>query len=200
METITTVDLLRHGEAVGGPCYRGHVDHALTDRGVAQMWDAIQSLDDEWDTVVSSPLVRCADVARAYCKRRLRPLHLHSGLMEMGFGRWEGMSYQQIASREAKLFSEFVDDPFHTTPSGGEPFLSFNGRVLGAFHDILLRYETQHLVIISHAGVIRVILAYILSMPPTSLLRIAVPHACVSRIRVYRHAGYTYLLEFHGIK
>ena len=38
---ITTIDLLRHGEPVGGRMLRGATDHPLSETGWQQMTDAV---------------------------------------------------------------------------------------------------------------------------------------------------------------
>jgi alpha-ribazole phosphatase/probable phosphoglycerate mutase len=38
---ITTLDLLRHGESVGGRKYRGQTDDPLSEKGWAQMRDVV---------------------------------------------------------------------------------------------------------------------------------------------------------------
>ena len=37
----TVIELLRHGEPVGGSRYRGQLDDALSERGWKQMWQAV---------------------------------------------------------------------------------------------------------------------------------------------------------------
>ena len=57
----TVIDLLRHGEPVGGRRYRGQQDDPLSDTGWAQM--RTSCAEQSWDAVVSSPLQRCARFA-----------------------------------------------------------------------------------------------------------------------------------------
>ena len=54
----TWVDLLRHGEPVGGSRYRGQVDDALSEKGWQQMWQAVAGRGD-WQQIITSPLQRC---------------------------------------------------------------------------------------------------------------------------------------------
>ena len=55
------LDLLRHGETEQGGL-RGSLDDALTEKGWAQMRDAVAEAGP-WQVLVSSPLQRCARFA-----------------------------------------------------------------------------------------------------------------------------------------
>ncbi len=71
---MSTIDLLRHGEPVGGVRYRGDgVDDPLSERGWAQMWAAVGEFTD-WTHVISSPLLRCCRFADAVAERYHLPL------------------------------------------------------------------------------------------------------------------------------
>ncbi|MEW6253578.1 MAG: histidine phosphatase family protein, partial [Planctomycetota bacterium] len=58
----TLIDLMRHGEPVGGRRYRGQVDDPLSEKGWAQMRAAVGEAAP-WHHVVSSPLLRCREFA-----------------------------------------------------------------------------------------------------------------------------------------
>ena len=81
----TRIDLLRHGEPVGGRRYRGQVDDALSERGWEQMWNAVGT-DPEWQQIVSSPLQRCSAFAASLAESLALPVHLEPRFMEVGFG------------------------------------------------------------------------------------------------------------------
>ncbi|MEL0584501.1 MAG: histidine phosphatase family protein [Candidatus Thiodiazotropha sp. (ex. Lucinoma kazani)] len=61
---ITTIDLLRHGEPVGGSRYRGQIDDPLSERGWEEMWHAVSG-NRPWQAIISSPLQRCSQFAQA---------------------------------------------------------------------------------------------------------------------------------------
>ena len=60
----TIIDLMRHGEPVGGRRYRGQTDDPLSEKGWQQMWDAAGEFRG-WQHIVTSPLQRCAAFADA---------------------------------------------------------------------------------------------------------------------------------------
>ena len=57
--TTTLVDLLRHGECEGGPIFRGSLDVALSEAGLARM-QAQADAQPGWQHVIASPLRRAA--------------------------------------------------------------------------------------------------------------------------------------------
>ena len=62
--TETVIDLLRHGESIGGRRYRGQQDDALSELGWEQMWQSVGG-HDAWQQIVTSPLQRCHTFATA---------------------------------------------------------------------------------------------------------------------------------------
>jgi len=60
----TYIDVIRHGEPVGGRRYRGYsVDDPLTKKGWAQMRAAVPETPP-WQHIVSSPLKRCLEFSQ----------------------------------------------------------------------------------------------------------------------------------------
>lgn len=186
-EPITTlVDLLRHGEPVGGKRYRGQLDDPLSELGWREMRDAVGS-DCPWDVIVTSPLVRCAAFARELAGRHGRPLVSEPRLKEIGFGAWEGRTAAELLSEDPERLRRFWSDPVRHTPPGAEPLAAFRDRVVAAWEDLLARHEGARLLIVCHAGVIRMLVRHALDMPLERLFRIHVPSASLTRLAVERN-------------
>jgi len=113
----TTVDLMRHGEPVGGRRYRGQIDDPLSEKGWAQMQAAVgESLP--WTRIVSSPLLRCRAFAETLADRHGLPLTLDERLMEVGFGEWEGKTAAEIEQAAPGTLARFKADPVNARPAG----------------------------------------------------------------------------------
>jgi len=182
-ESMTIIDLMRHGEPLGGMLLRGSTDHALTETGWSQMWQAVEGRDG-WASIVSSPLMRCRQFAQELSQSRALPLLVHEGLSEIHFGAWEGRSMEEVGETEPEELAAFWADPVNNTPPQGEPLVDFRQRVLSAWSEILSDHRGEHVLVTAHGGVNRVILAEVLGMPLQNLFRIEVPYACLTRIIV----------------
>ncbi len=175
--TDTRVDLLRHGETVGGARYRGAGDDdALSARGWEQM-RAIVGDSGSWSHIVSSPLQRCAAFARELAQIHLLPLDIEPRLREIHFGDWEGKTAAEIHAACPDHLERFWNDPVNHPPPDGENFTAFQARVLGAWDDLLARHAGAHLLIVTHGGPIRVILGHARGLPWAEALCLSVPPA-----------------------
>ncbi len=172
--------LLRHGETTGGSGFRGRTDDPLTSTGRDAMFDAVARLDPP-SLVVTSPLVRCRAFAETFASRHRVPLTADPALAEMDFGDWEGMTAEEVLRRDPATLSDFWRDPRSVSPPGGESFTDFEKRVADAWQRIVARREPRVLVV-AHAGVIRVILC--LAQPDrfASLFDAQVPYASLHRV------------------
>ncbi|HTS54271.1 MAG TPA: alpha-ribazole phosphatase family protein [Burkholderiales bacterium] len=179
----TLVDLLRHGETERGAGFRGSTDDALTPRGLEQMRAAIEE-ECTWNWIVTSPLRRCADFARELGRRRRIPVETEQRLQEIHFGAWETKSAEQLTAEDRDGLPRFWSDPSRHPPPGGETLARFQERVVSSWKHQIRRHAGQRILIVSHAGPIRVILCHVLEIAIAELLRFEVPHASVTRIQV----------------
>lgn len=171
----TGIDLLRHGETERGGGFRGSLDDALTARGWQQMQAAVEQAGP-WDLVVSSPLQRCAAFAEALAECRRLPLQLEPDLRELHFGEWEGRSAAELMHSNAEALGCFWADPYGFTPPAGEPLVQFEKRVLTAVARLQQRFAGERMLIIGHAGVMRLLLARARGWPRERLLDVTVAH------------------------
>ena len=123
---MTTLDLIRHGEPVGGRKYRGQIDDPLSEKGWAQMQAAVGNYV-AWSRVISSPLLRCRAYAEALAAQHNLPLTFEARFKEVGFGVWEGKTAAEIElaapgtlAQPANLPSEALVD-LHKREAGALP-------------------------------------------------------------------------------
>lgn len=184
----TLIDLLRHGEPEGGVKFRGYRDDPLSADGWAQM-RAATACAGCWDVIVSSPLRRCAEFATELAARHGVPFEAEERLKEIGFGAWEGLTAEQVSASAPEALALFWRDPIRHSPPGGENLEVFGQRVVAGWNDLLQRHAGKKILLVCHGGVIRLIIAQILSVPPRHLFRMQVPFAAAGRIRVSGHAA-----------
>ena len=193
--TDTIIDLIRHGEPVGGRRYRGQIDDPLSERGWEQMWSAVEQ-PGPWEEIVCSPLVRCSAFAHALAERLQIPCREDERLQEVGFGVWEGHSGNELKRDDPQLLSRFYHDPVGQRPEGAEPLEEFHGRVRDAFEEIRTECRGRHVLVVTHAGVIRAVIAHVIQAPLSGMYRISVPTASLARVLSNTERPAT--LMFHG--
>ena len=195
--TDTIIDLIRHGEPVGGRAYRGNnIDDPLSETGWQQMWDAI-GRQAPWDHIITSPLKRCYAFAEAIMDTHNIPFTIEDNFKEVGFGNWEGKTPDEIRAENPGEYEDFYQDPVNKRPEGAEPLNDFISRVNTAFDKAIELYPGKHILIVAHAGVNRAIIANALHTAPIGLYRINVKNAGISRLK-HNELG-THLL-YHNVK
>lgn len=178
----THIDILRHGEPVGGRKYRGHgVDDPLSELGWRQMWAAVGD-DWPWHGIVSSPMLRCRHFAAALADRSGLALAVDERLKEVGFGAWEGRTGAQLRADAPDTLRRFYENPVVHRPSDAEPLADFRLRVGEALEDLLRQHEGRRILVVAHAGVIRAAVSWLLDAPLERMYRMDVPNAAFLRI------------------
>lgn len=170
------IHLLRHGETERGARYWGRTDVALSAEGWRQMGSAVEG-GGPWRAIVSSPLARCRAFAERLAGKIAVPLSLDARLMELDFGEWEGRTATELMGSSPEALTRFWEDPLAHPPPGGERLEAFARRVLAAWQEIGARDEPM--LVITHGGPIRVILAHVSGRPLTRLHNIPVPLAAL---------------------
>lgn len=180
----TQIDLLRHGETVHSGRYCGSTNHPLTRTGWMQMWQAIKNRPIEWQQIVTSPLVRCADFAEAIGQRYAIPVTYDERIQEIHFGDWEDRSSAELMHTNADALACFWRDPFNHPPPNGEYLPIFMTRVLSAWHAVQQQFNGQKILLVTHGGVIRIIICHVLQFPLERMLEIKIEHACFKQIQI----------------
>jgi len=181
--TTTTIDMIRHGEPLGGKKYRGQIDDPLSEKGWRQMREAVAD-HCPWDLIVTSPLSRCQAFAEELAQRHGVPLQVEPRLKEIGFGAWEGKTATELLAEDDRLLANFWSDPLNHTPPGAEPLAAFRDRIVAAWNDLLQQHAGKHLLIVGHAGQMRMVVRHVLDMPLDRLFRIQVDNASLTRIQI----------------
>jgi alpha-ribazole phosphatase len=178
--------LIRHTQTAADPglCY-GQSDIALAD-----------SFDDETDTlhgklpefgddckVYSSPLSRCLQLARTFSDE----VTSDPRLQELNFGAWEGKRFDDI---DAEALQQWTDNFVTAAPPEGENFEDLYQRT-GSFWQDLLKTEAEQVLVITHAGVIRALLARALSLPLLNSFQLRIDSGSVHKLR--RSDDYLYV-------
>ncbi|MGD9365833.1 MAG: histidine phosphatase family protein [Desulfobacteraceae bacterium] len=179
-----TIFLLRHGEirSGGGKRYIGWQDHPLSDAGLAQArrWAGYFS-GTALKAIYCSDLARCFETARIIGARcSLEPKVLPE-LREINLGAWDGQPFHTVQTFYPRAFQERGDHIADHRPPGGESFRDLQARVWPVFEEIARRICGPTLLV-THAGVIRVLLCRLLGMPLENLFCIGQTHGALNII------------------
>ena len=185
-----TVDFLRHGEPLGGKVLRGRVDHPLSDLGWSQMQKAaalsatreLSPSTPNWTHLISSPLQRCRAFAEHLAGVAALELQVNEQWQEIDYGDWDGMLLSDWRVEAGPQFKEFRKDVSKLQPPNGEAFLSFRDRVLSAWSELADLPDGSHVLVVTHGGVLRVVLPTVLGMPLNRSYPLHIPFASFSRV------------------
>ncbi|NTV97331.1 MAG: alpha-ribazole phosphatase family protein [Thiobacillus sp.] len=186
--TTTQIDMLRHGEPVGGRRYRGQTDDPLSEKGWRQMRAATAG-ERPWTAIVSSPMARCRAFAEELAGQTGLPLRFDDRLKEVGFGTWEGKTADEIKAVDPDAVFNFKLDPVTFRPEGAEGLADFYARVAAAWEAILADHAGGHVLVVGHAGVIRMAICRALGLAPEHAYRLQIGSAALARLRVEQRGG-----------
>lgn len=130
----------------------------------------------QFDSVYSSPLMRCNKLAQAL---NLAEIRLDERLKELHFGDWEMLAWESIPR---DVFDVWAHDYAHLSPPNGESFSQLQVRTVAFLEEITDRFKGKNIAVVTHGGVIRALLAEVLNMPLKGLFRIVIDHASVTQI------------------
>jgi broad specificity phosphatase PhoE len=121
-----------------------HIDISLSDAGRRQA-DALSHrlAGVRFDRVISSPLFRAQETAEILARGAVR-LETDPRLKEMDYGRWEGLTYDQIADRDGAARREWELAPDRLACPGGESGEDVARRVRSFLGDLLADHKAWH--------------------------------------------------------
>jgi ribonuclease H / adenosylcobalamin/alpha-ribazole phosphatase len=177
--------LVRHGETADNQQmrYLGTRDERLTENGKRQASLAAEALCQlPIGMVISSPLNRAAQTAaliRDACGVGLR---LDSRLAEGSFGSWEGLTRGEVlklGDRDAALLTKWESEP-SCAPPGGESIINIQKRVIRLAEELTVEFANASIVLVSHVGPIKALLAAVLDIPLMATRRLFLDPGSIS--------------------
>ncbi|MGB7815363.1 MAG: alpha-ribazole phosphatase [Methylotenera sp.] len=126
--------------------------------------------------VYSSPLQRCSKLAQVLDLGGYIEDHR---LLELSFGDWEMSAWDDIPRN---IFDEWAHDYANKAPPNGETFSQLQQRGLHFLEEILQKHTGQNIVVVTHGGMIRALLAHVLNMELKGLFRFSIDHASVTQL------------------
>ncbi|MBW2268560.1 MAG: histidine phosphatase family protein [Deltaproteobacteria bacterium] len=157
MSKLRRIVCVRHGETTGESStrYHGATDVPLSDAGRARMREVAKSLTREcFDLVVASSLRRSWEAA--WIVSGGAPVRLEPRFREIDFGRWEGLTKEEIAAADPQLHELWQAGAAEFDFPGGETRAGFRERTLEGLQGLQQSGATSVLVV-AHKGTVRTI-------------------------------------------
>jgi broad specificity phosphatase PhoE len=195
---VTTPDpnlrlyLVRHGETADNlqMRYIGTRDEPLTEIGMRQARQAADALGPlPVRIIVSSPMRRAADTAAPIRKACGVELRLDARLREGSFGSWEGLTRAEVLGlgpKDAELLARWESDPA-CAPPGGESLERVQERVIDLAEDLKSEFAGSSVVLVSHVGPIKALLACALGLPLLASRRLFLDPCTISVVELGAH-------------
>jgi alpha-ribazole phosphatase len=128
------------------------------------------------NAVFTSPLQRCVKLAHAL---ELNAITHDDRLKELHFGDWEMQAWDDIPR---DYFDEWAQNYAHMAPPNGETFGELQTRGVAFIEELLHQHRNQHVLVVTHGGMIRAMVAYVLNMQLKGLFRINIDYGSVTQL------------------
>lgn len=182
--------LVRHAVAEGDGRFQGQCDVSLTAQGRRQLRALVPKLSQYPVRVAyASDLLRAHATAAVAARKLGIKLEVRAGLREMDFGRWQGLSWKQIAKRWPRLARLWIERFPRQAIPGAELFDDFKKRVETELRSIVVANRGRWALVVTHAGVIRVALGSALGMPYQNVFRVALEPCAITVIEWFPNSA-----------
>lgn len=185
---MTRIYFVRHGETFWNKSgrFQGHSDIALSFEGRIQAEKARDRLaTEEFDAVYSSDLSRAKETAEILCQDRKINIQIEQRLRECCFGQWEGKTYQEILDASPDMIQTWHSDPGSFTIPEGEAMDDVKARVKEAVLDICKKHPDGQVLVVSHGGIIRMVLSWALGLSYNRFWQIRQDNTAINVIDFY---------------
>ena len=186
---MTRLILIRHGQTVwhsdGVERAEGRAEVDLDEVGVRQARATAARLSAwEISAIYSSPLKRAFSTASILAVRRGLAAQPEPGLIDIDYGRWQGMTHPEAKADDPKAYDLWLKRPDQVTFPGGEGLADVRKRAVSAVETLTSRHANQTVVLVSHKVVIKVLLCHFLGLADTHFWRFQQGFCAVNVVEV----------------
>lgn len=140
---------------------------------LSKIW-ALKSAEKQ-AVIYSSPLMRCGKLAHFLGAQLNAIVHSEARLKELNFGAWENRAWNDLPQDDLMLW---MNDFVTAHPPEGESFEELNERVF-AFLKSLQVLDNQCVILVTHAGVMRALMAHAQGLPLAKAFDIKLEYGAV---------------------
>jgi alpha-ribazole phosphatase len=173
---------IRHAETDMSGTFCGQSDPPVNAAGHQQIQKLVESLRTEpIGAIFTSDLQRSVTTARALSDSFGIPCITRPALREISFGRWENLTWKKIEELDPAFAAQWLGAFPHLTPPDGESFESFEARVIAEANYLVSQSEHKLIAVVTHAGVMRVILRTLCGFDEKAVWALTKPYCCTFR-------------------
>lgn len=193
---MTMLVLVRHATTGStGTRLGGRTQAPLDEGGRAQAEAAAQRLATlPFEGVYSSPLARTRETAQIVAAPHGMEVQLDDGLLEVEYGRWTDRPLKPLT--RTKLWPIIQTRPSLVEFPGGETIRQMQQRAVDAVEGIVARHPNDVVAAVSHADVIKAVVAFYLGQPLDLFQRLVVSPASAT-VLALSPGGRPALLRFN---
>lgn len=174
---MTGLIFIRHAETDLAGTFCGQSNPSINSRGHIQIRDMILRLQSEpFDAIYSSDLRRAMETATPLAHAFALPLISSDRLREIHFGDWENLTWAEIEQRDEIYARRWMEAFPALTAPNGESFANFEQRVLEEVHHLRSLAENKRIAVVTHGGVMRVVLRTFLGYSEEQAWDLTKPH------------------------
>lgn len=183
---MATILLIRHGEndwvkegRLAGWLPGVHLNQVGREQAAAAA-ERIAALPIE--ALYSSPVERCTETATIIADHLGLAVNPLDEVGEVRYGEWEGKRLKDLAKDPLWRTVQFA--PSRMTFPGGESLRAVQARAVEAIERLHSQHEKAYVVVVSHADVIKLVVAHFLGMHLDLFQRIRISPASISIVHL----------------
>ena len=194
--------LVRHGETDWNAEQRfiGRTNLPLSQKGKRQAHALAQRLTEEHvDVIYTSDYQRASQTASIIAESLQKPVTKDERLRELDFGRWEGLTMDQIQKSHPGEFTRWMAEP-RTSPPDGESLFQLHARVNSLLNELLSNHQNDTVALVAHGGTFQILLLIALDIPLRNGWYFYMYNGALSELRFHdRKAALVYLNDTHHL-
>jgi len=182
---MTRICLVRHGQTEWNRelRFRGRADVPLDENGRKQADALADALTGKGiSAIYTSPLMRSMETARPVAKVFHLQIITIQGFIDINYGEWEGLAYDEVRQRYADLYREWEERPDSVRFPDGESLEEVKRRSFSAFMQVVAENPDSSILIIPHRVINKVLLCAILGLSNDHFWNIRQDTGCINEI------------------
>ena len=177
---------MRHGETVWNTerRYQGMTDIELSEEGLRQAECAAKRFKNiKIDKIYASPLKRAMKTAEKIAAEKGLEIISEDDFREIHFGEWEGKTVPELTEKYGESYTNFIREPHKYGFPGEGSVENVINRIKPGI-DRLIAEDKGNVLIVSHGGIIRLMIMYIMGLDSSWFTKMWINNTGVSIIEI----------------